>query len=196
MKIGVDVDGVLANHAHFLTGHLEREYGLELKQTDITSYRQSLPEIDSDIGSEYIKAITESPREVLLSLPIYPDGKRVLNRLKSEGHTIHIATHRPAITHQFTKEWLSENQIPVDVYHDEVPLNKGELPIDVLVDDYAENIHRAVSESGVYGVLLERGWSNCSQSTEYDVSIQSWKEIEDADLKSISERLQSLRRAQ
>lgn len=177
MNLAVDVDGVLANHAPFVIERIENKYGVELSESQITSYRQKVPGVETDVGTVYVNAIEEDARRTLLSLPVYPQARNALSALKSLGHSIHIATHRPTPTHPITKEWLETMGIPFDTYHTEVPSNKGELPIDALIDDFAVNIDQAVRE-GVHGILMERGWSDCSEETQCPVVVQSWNEIE------------------
>lgn len=153
MKIGIDVDGVLTNLQDY-----QLKYGKKYFK-NVTDINESGYDICD------IFHCTRKEREKFWSIYIWkyclmPNNSKaidMINRLKAEGHEIHIITGRAHTTEEgilgniFRKMliWrLKKDNIPYDSIHfcseaesevDKVKVCE-ELGIDVLIDDKKENI--------------------------------------------------------
>lgn len=155
MRIGIDVDGVLADHlGGFLREYRERT-GITLAPEDLHTWDVRLPRSDDTLKRLVDDRLAEET--FLAQLDPIPDAPAGMRRLARDDHELVIVTHRPPDTHPTTKAWLDEHDIPYDDFVHDVPEQKGTLPLDVLVDDY----HRTIADApdSVTALLLLQPWN-------------------------------------
>ncbi|NLF89670.1 hypothetical protein GX563_12755 [Candidatus Bathyarchaeota archaeon] len=112
MKLGFDIDGVIANFTDVLLQTIKQAYGLTLTEKDITSF--SLSVVLGITRAEEARLITDI---LYKDLPIYPEAKETLERLSREGHSIYLLTGRYAPLRELTQTWLKDNGVPYDELH-------------------------------------------------------------------------------
>lgn len=156
MRIAIDVDGVLADHFGLFCQQYHEATNVSLSRSDLPTWDVRLPGTDAEILS-LIDARLESPAYLEALAPI-PGAAEAMQSLQRSEHDTAIATHRPAHTHQTTREWLDEHYIPYSQYVDDVPQNKGSLDVDVLVDDYHSTVDNALCE-GIDAYLFLQPWN-------------------------------------
>ena len=157
-KIGIDVDGVLT--------YLE-EYQLKtgkkyFKTQDFDETKYDIQDIFNVTKKEREKYWTKYIWNYCLTEPIRVDAKKVIDKLKEDGHEIHIITGRVHTTKDNAKGklfrkmlvyWLKKNGIQYDSINYCSESNSAsekfeickKLGIDIMIEDKKENID-AISE--------------------------------------------------
>ncbi|MFD1514668.1 5' nucleotidase, NT5C type [Halomarina rubra] len=158
-RILVDVDGTLCDNMPRLVEYVEREHDVTLDPERVTEWQYHVPEVGMHVGELIDAAMADHPEWFLLGMDPLPGAARGMERLQAAGYEVHIATHRPAETHDVTREWLADHDIPYDGYEDDVPRNKGDLPGHALVDDYHRNVGNAL-DAGKAGALFRQPYSD------------------------------------
>jgi len=151
----LDVDGKLCDNTPRLIEYVEAECGVALSREEITEWSFSIPGTDVDIGDLLHRAIDERPEWFLLGMEPIDGAAEAARWLSQQGHTVRIATHRPAESHPITAQWLDEHDVPHDEIIDDVPQNKGRLAGDVLIDDYHVNVKNALAAGKEAGLFVQ-----------------------------------------
>ena len=151
----LDVDGTLCDNLSRLTDYIGSAYGVELSPATITDWSFSVPETDAHIGEIIEHVTSERPEWFLLGMEPIEGARAAAEWIAEHGHTIAIATHRPAETHPLTRQWLAEHDIPYDVLIEDVPRNKGNLEGDLLIDDYHVNVANALAAGKAAGLFVQ-----------------------------------------
>ena len=96
MRIGVDLDGVVANFTKGWTEQYKIEFGKEIPESDITNWGLSKPlthfETELDFW-EWAKEINGS--SIFRNLETYENSVEVLTKLALNGHEIVILSSKP-----------------------------------------------------------------------------------------------------
>lgn len=133
LNLGFDIDGVIADFSKPLLQTIKKNYGLNLKPTDIYCFN-----LDIVLG------ITHREEEQLIvevlkqDLPLNKGAKETLERLSREGHSIYLLTSRYGHLRDITEFWLKEKGISYNQLH---LLNNGKKylaeiePLDLIVED-------------------------------------------------------------
>ncbi|MFZ2054032.1 MAG: hypothetical protein WAU81_07520 [Candidatus Aminicenantales bacterium] len=134
LRIGIDVDGVLANQIVGILPRIKRRLGISLIYEDVTEWNLALSR--SSIDQEISFAMED--REYVLSMPSHPHVSEVINDLY-KNHFILITTARPSTAEEWTKFWLSRRGIQFDSINSVKEKKKSQIDADILVDDYINN---------------------------------------------------------
>jgi len=153
-RIGVDVDGVLADHVTALIPRVLDKYGVELRWEEANQWR--LPLGDSDIGVEFVEAMVDL--EWVAGIPVYQDAAEAVGELASVAEVV-IITARPPVAAEATQAWLHRHQVPYDQFMCGPELDRNRQDLAMLVDDYVGNIYEFVAHTAGIGVLLDRPWN-------------------------------------
>ena len=112
--IAIDVDGVLRDNLGIMVDMYNKEFGTNLKESDIRQFKTELsfPLIEENLGrkaSDYF--FHEHAQELFLDAPAYPYVEKDINRLKEFANII-IITYQKDYTNKFlTLQWLEKNFI-------------------------------------------------------------------------------------
>ncbi|MGE5555548.1 MAG: 5' nucleotidase, NT5C type [Methanocella sp.] len=112
MKLGFDIDGVIANVSESLIQTINKTYGITITEQDLTRFSLSV-----------VLGITRAEEKQLITdvlygdLPIYPDAKETLEQLRKEGHNIYLLTGRYNYLKETTLSWLKAKGVPFDELH-------------------------------------------------------------------------------
>ena len=167
-RIGIDLDGCLANFNDAYTALLTKESGVEFPPTSDewpTEWYYDRPEGVSaahrSAAWEVIKSTDFWGR--LTPLEGALDSLQRLNILRATGHDIYFITSRPGKMAKFyTEEWLrlSGMQNPtVLIASNKGPVAQG-LELDVFVDDKPENLNDvAEARAEVRAYLVDRPYN-------------------------------------
>jgi uncharacterized HAD superfamily protein len=174
MKLGFDIDGVIANFADPLIRTVKKNYGLQIKESDITSF-------DINIFLGITKAEEKQLIEEILSgdLPLYGGAKETIEQLSKEGHSIYLLTGRWSHMRDLTQTWLKEKDIAYTELH-LLPLGKkyqvNVEGLDVIVEDSLEEALEWTTK--VKNVLVfDRPWNQSLNVKGLTRRVHSWKEI-------------------
>ncbi|MFC5972387.1 hypothetical protein ACFPYI_13685 [Halomarina salina] len=171
-RILVDVDGTLCDNLPRLVEYVDREHGAALDPAAVTEWQYHVPEVGMHVGELIDDAMADHPEWFLLGMDPLPGAADGLARLREAGYEVHIATHRPATTHDVTREWLEAHGIPFDGYEEAVPRNKAELEGHALVDDYHRNVGDALA-AGKAGALFRQPYSDPT-ACDGALVVESW----------------------
>ncbi len=134
MRIGVDLDGVVANFTKGWTKYYEEEFGKKILEDDITSWGLSKPltHFKEDVDFwKWAKDINGS--SIFRNLEVYDGSVETLNELSKSGHEIVILSSKPWWSIHDTLIWLGENKIPTKEIH--FIEDKWTVDCDVYIDD-------------------------------------------------------------
>ncbi len=175
MRIAIDIDSTLHHYWDVLSEVSQRRFGIELP------YEEQLTWGITRLRPEQLEVCIEeshSDERILAGTP-YPGAAEALQRWHSEGHYIHITSHRPEDRREPTALWLERVGIPFDDLHcsfDKVS-RCIELGIDLLIDDGPLNM-RAAIDHGIAVATIVHPW-NMDVCEEEDVlCAHDWFELE------------------
>ena len=175
-RLLVDVDGTLAWQLPRACQYLDEQYGVSLAPEEVVAWDYAIPGHDAHdhIGGLIVEAFERDPEWYFGGMPPMAGAADALARLAEEYH-VAIATHRPPDTHEHTRRWLREHDIPYDEFVEDVPENKAALDGRALIDDYHGNVADALA-AGMDGLLFEQPYSDqaaCDGATVVD----SWDDV-------------------
>lgn len=176
MRIAIDIDSTLHHYWDQFSAVASRRFGINLpyeSQRDwgIASLRPEQLQV--------VVAETHSPANILTAIP-YEGAVDTVNGWASEGHWIHVTSHRAEEAHEATAQWLEA----VGVDHDDLHCSFDkitrcvELDIDILIDDSPVNIARAI-ESGMTPATLSHPWNEDICAEEGVICAPDWQTLAD-----------------
>lgn len=176
LKIGLDIDGVIADSFPVFREELNKYYGKDIIKID-----------DCDISKVYnvdwadLDSFFDQNVEYLFSAPKVMDGAlETINHWLKAGHEIIIVTARKkGLEEKITMEWLHKNNVP----YNEVVFAGGasktfavkEHLIDVFVDDFISNALE-IAALNIPVLLLDAPY-NQGKLPEGVVRCYSWEDI-------------------
>lgn len=178
IKLGVDIDGVLANQIITLLPIINKRYSLNLKYGDIDHWRKKIA--DSDIAQLIVEA--QRNDEYLLKIPLIENSNDILIDLRPT-YEIYILTAREIGTKSATLKWLDLNSIYFDYFHNLREGNKQQIEVDIIIDDYKGNIEEYLnSHPKSYAILFKQPWNSILELDSFFKSQRchvayNWKQI-------------------
>lgn len=158
MILGIDCDGVLRDFTGKTSEVYHREYPdhrYPANESDWTTFSMS-PLFDLGQGI-YDFAFRKFAKEIYTTAPAYDNASNFLKKLKELGHTVVIVTSQPNdICKDATLYWLEKNNMINDgiIFSD----NKGEVNVDILLDDYDKNLN-SIKSANKIPVCFDRPWN-------------------------------------
>jgi len=134
MRLGIDLDGVVAD---FTTGWMRfynRDFGANLA----VEHSQQWGDVVNlthfaDIGEFWDWTSDLDGRSVFWHLEPFPGALEALRSLDDAGHDIVIVTTKPVFAETDTHEWIEKHEIPAAEVH--ILEDKWLVPCDVYLDD-------------------------------------------------------------
>lgn len=167
MRIGVDVDGVLADFNASYIDLTIATTGRDLfppRPFVIPTWYYPQHFGYTDVEDSKVWGIIKQDPTFWSSLPAYPSTVSALVRLNANQHDIYFITNRPGKTAKQQTEWWLEMQgwpwgggPTVIVSADKGAIAMG-LELDVYVDDKLENAN-SVAATPTKSYLLNQGWN-------------------------------------
>jgi uncharacterized HAD superfamily protein len=175
-RILVDVDGTLAWQLPRVCQYLDEEYGVALDPEEVVAWDYAIPGHDhhAHIGETIFEALERDPEWYFGGMEPLDGAADALARL-GQDHHVAIATHRPPDTHEHTRAWLRDHDIPYDEFVEDVPDNKAALAGRALVDDYHGNVADAL-DAGMRGLLFDQPYSDHAACDGATV-VGSWDDV-------------------
>lgn len=155
MRIGIDIDGVIADTLPLLVAELNNFFNRNIRPRDVTSYN-ILDVYDIEAGK--LEEFASSRKNILTEAPEpVPGAVPCLNRLKEHACLFLVSARNPELR-TLTEKWLQKHGVPRDELillgsHDKVD-TCVRLGLDVLVEDSRKNALQ-VSARGIRVLLLD-----------------------------------------
>ncbi len=173
MRLGIDLDGVVANFNAGWMARFNAEFGTELTPDQVQRWDQlaDLTHFDH-LGQFWRWARNGDEPSIFRDLPLIDGAAAALTEL-SQHHNIVIITAKPRWAIHDTFAWLADNQIPTQEVH--ITTEKWKVPCDVYVEDSPFQLPEiAEKRPGALVVRFVRPWNNPIPGT-HDVT--NWAEL-------------------
>jgi uncharacterized HAD superfamily protein len=174
MRIAVDIDSTLHHYWDVLSACAERRFGIDLP------YEEQLDWGVTRLRPEQFKLCVEeshSDATILAGKP-YPGAVETLNRWHSDGHFIHVTSHRSVACQRATARWLDRIGLEYDELYcsfDKVARCR-EVKIDVLIDDSPDVLLGAL-EAGIIVATLTHPWNTDVCEEENVITASDWQAL-------------------
>ena len=161
MRIGIDIDGVLADITAAVLPIVNREIGGNITKRDIENWWYVPQKIGESKGGLAEKSFLDMMDEAWMegNVPLEePNLVNAVKKLRKKGHEITIITRRTFRSHPFVVRWLHDQGFRYDILTFSGHESKLVHPIDVLLDDAPSIVEQAlVTEKRVY--LRDQPWN-------------------------------------
>ncbi len=154
LKIGIDIDGVLANQIHGILPRIQARLGMSLRYEDVTDWR--LPLGGSDIAKEIGLALEDEG--YVMGMRVHDGAREIVDELYGE-HRIVVMTARPPEARAWTSQWLQNHGFTFDELVNVKEQNKSLYRTDVLIDDYVGNIKEYLRNAKGTAILVDQPWN-------------------------------------
>ncbi len=186
LKIGIDIDDVLAESLPLFIHAFNRRFGqaVPLEEAEWEVFER-FPWIEEELKREFFRGLNQA--NFLGKLRIYPDAREALKELASLGHSLFIVTGRWKIHRDVTLQWLRDagilylfkqiihkDQEPVANYKKE---KAKELDLHAFIEDEL-HIACAIAEIPIPVLLFDRPW-NQGPLPKNILRLRSWHEALD-----------------
>jgi uncharacterized HAD superfamily protein len=158
LRIGVDVDGVLANQIHGVLPRIRQRFGVALTYEEITDWRLPINGSGKTSGIDKEIEIAMHDPEYVLGMPTHTDARGVLEALAGDN-TLIMITARPQEAEDWTRQWLNNNALPSDGILAVKEARKSSYGAEILIDDYIGNIKEYLSETSGVAILISQPWN-------------------------------------
>lgn len=175
MRLGIDLDGVVADFNAGWINLYNEEFGAEVGLDDVDAW-DAIPSLTHfhSMGDFWQWARNLKGATLFRHLETYPGATEALWRLSRE-HEIVILTTKPHWAVHDTYAWISENRLPTREVH--ILHHKWMVDCDVYLDDAPHHVYRIPRErADRVMVRFARPWNHPVPGTE---SVESWDEFVD-----------------
>ncbi len=187
MKIGIDLDSVLAEILTPLNDFYNHRFGTNYQLSEYVNF--SLSKVWGCTSEKAIEAVFEfyhSP--YMKAIPVVAGAVEAVDYLRKK-HELIVITSRSEEISEITHQWI--NQYFPNRFAEVVLTNqfsrpgiefktKGEvgkeIGIEAMIDDNLDNLLDC-AKHGINGYLFEAGWNRYQTVPESIVRIKSWTEV-------------------
>ena len=134
MRLGIDLDGVVANFTKGWMDFYNREFGTDLAVSDSQRWNDLVDLTHfATIGEFWRWSSDLEGRSVFWHLEPFPGAVEALRSLVDAGHQIIVITTKPEFAIDDTHEWIESHRIPAAEIH--ILDEKWLVDSDVYLDD-------------------------------------------------------------
>lgn len=174
-RIGIDLDGVAYDFGAALKKFLVDHEGFDealLGETKVWDFFLEWGLSLESYLDYYAKGVDAGV--VLLHGDPHEGCRWFMNRLREDGHTLHIVTYRTVGRRatQNTMEWLQRESIP----YDSITFSKDKTIVnnDFFIEDNLDNFH-ALNRAGIVCYLMDRPWNEIEDV--YNRRVSGWEDF-------------------
>jgi 5'(3')-deoxyribonucleotidase len=133
MRLGIDLDGVVADFNGGWTRFYNRQFGTSLTADSVKRWNQ-IPDLTHfrHMGEFWRWAAALDGASLFRHLETFPGAVEALEDLAAD-HEIVIVTTKPLFAVDDTLEWIAEKQLPTTEVH--ITEEKWEVDCDIFLDD-------------------------------------------------------------
>lgn len=145
MRLGIDLDGVVANFTLGWMTFYNRDFGTKLGVEDSQRWNDLVDLTHFENIGEFWRWCSDlDGRSVFWHLEPFPGAVEALQDLADAGHEIVIITTKPHFAVGDTHEWIERHGIPTEEIH--ILEEKWLVECDVYLDDGPHVLPRLVAE--------------------------------------------------
>jgi 5'(3')-deoxyribonucleotidase len=134
VRLGIDLDGVVANFTKGWIDFYNRDFGTELTPDQVVTWDGVTEITHFEKMSEFWRWSSDlDGRSLFWHLEPFPDALEALHRLDRDGHEIVILTMKPSFAKDDTQAWIAGQGIPTKEVH--ILTDKWRIDCDVYLDD-------------------------------------------------------------
>ena len=134
MRLGIDLDGVVANFTQGWMNFYNREFGTDLAFEDSQDWGDLVNLTHFANIHEFWRWSSDlDGHSVFWHLDTFPGAVDALHQLKSDGHDIVIITTKPSFAIEDTHDWIGRHGLGADEIH--ILEDKWTVAADVYLDD-------------------------------------------------------------
>ena len=184
MKIGIDLDDVLADSLPHYLQAFNRRFGLAIDLAD-AAWRifDRFPQISRREAHDFFSELIEDG--FFASRPLLPGAKEAVESLAEEGHRLFIVTGRATRDGATTRDWLEQvgllRHFKAVVHNGMEPVGRyksgaaSELQIELFIEDELA-VASAVAETAIPVLLFDRPWNQGALPASVE-RVRSWTEV-------------------
>jgi len=174
MRLGIDLDGVVADFNAGWTSRYNDEHGTALTPEMVVGWDAMLHLAHFETEDEFWEwARNDNGPGLFRFLPTYQGALPALDRL-SASHEIVIITTKPSWATHETYQWIADNKVPTREVH--ITREKWRVDCDVYLDDGPHNLHALIAERPDRTTCrFVRPWN---EPIEGVVDVDSWDTFE------------------
>lgn len=156
LRVGVDVDGVLADHVSGFLARVSRKHGTTLEYEDLVAGGAAGSQLD--VRLEIDEAFQDE--EHVLGLPAYEQVRQAMDELHAIAH-VTVITSRSPDTDPWTEAWLDHHRIARNELVNAGGHDKSRFDLDVLIEDYGPTLAGFLSASPeAVAILIHQPWNS------------------------------------
>jgi uncharacterized HAD superfamily protein len=188
--IYVDLDDVLCETARQCLFLVEREFGKLVKFDQLSTFDLGVSCSLTPSEREHLYRIMHVPEEILAVAPI-PEAIDTLRGWVEAGSEIAIVTGRPPETHEASRHWLEQHNVPhvsltfVDKYGRFETRGSHAIDLEELqsrryawaVEDSLPMAHFLAEKMGLEVLLVDRPWNQAARLPHNVSRHRDWKTI-------------------
>lgn len=182
MRLGVDLDGVIADSTPEMKVRMKRDFGVEVKEEAFDWDYETVKKL-YDIPDDYIKKMFNDVWFWSKSI-VHAENVEQLRIWRSEGHEIHIITGRPqAELALVTRRWLKNKDVPFDHLSFEPLMYKVDYLKKHDISVMFEDMFFEANKIGSYGLtcfVIRRHWNSSYESRVTNPLVSYIDELADA----------------
>jgi uncharacterized HAD superfamily protein len=145
MRLGIDMDGVLADFTNGWMSFYNRQFGTNLTVADSKMWNDIIELTRfADIDEFWDWASDLDGHSIFWHLEPYPGALDALHALSDTGHQIIVLTTKPSFAVGDTFEWIERHRLPATEIH--ILEDKWTVDCAVYLDDNPNLLPRLVAE--------------------------------------------------
>lgn len=136
MRLGIDLDGVVANFTQGWMDFYNREFGATLRVEDSQRWNDLVDLTHfRDIHEFWNWASDLEGHSIFWHLEPFPGAIEAVRSLVYAGHEVVVVTTKPPFAHDDTREWIERHRLPAAELHIFDGNDKWTVPCDAYLDD-------------------------------------------------------------
>jgi 5'(3')-deoxyribonucleotidase len=134
VRLGIDLDGVVANFTKGWVDFYNRDFEADLTPEQVVTWDGVTDITHFESMSQFWRWTSDlDGRSLFWHLETFPDAVDALQTLDRDGHDIVILTMKPRFAIEDTHEWIAAQEIPYKEVH--ILEEKWKVDCDVYLDD-------------------------------------------------------------